>query len=216
MFGVFLDVTVRKLAEEAREMITGEIQHRIKNLFSLTSALTAIASRTTESKEEMAEDLMGRLAALSTAHDLIYPAFSEMKRAVRLQDLLAVLLRAYSQDDSRSQSISITAPEVLVGENSITALAMIVHELATNSVKYGALSATEGSLDVSCTEGESEVEMIWTERGGPPPDVPFGHDGFGNKLTARVIEQIGGSITRDWTHEGVIVTLRMSKLRLGA
>jgi two-component sensor histidine kinase len=216
MFGVFLDVTVRKLAEEAREMITGEMQHRIKNLFSLTSALTAIASRTSESKEDMARDLMGRLAALSAAHDLIHPAFGEQKRAVVLRDLLAVLLRADSEDCSRSQRVSISAPEVLVGEHSTTALAMIVHELATNSAKYGALSAAEGRLGVSCIEGEKEVELVWIERGGPTPDAPSGHDGFGSKLTARVIEQIGGSITRDWTHEGVIVTLRMSKARLGA
>lgn len=216
MFGVFLDVTVRKLAEEAREMITGEMQHRIKNLFSLTAALAGIASRTTESKKDMANDLMSRLLALSAAHDLIHPAFSKQTRAVLLQDLLAVLLKAYSQDFPNSQSISISAPKVLVGEHSITALAMIVHELATNSAKYGSLSAAEGRLDVSCTEAENEVELVWTETGGPPPEAPSGHDGFGSKLTARVIEQIGGSITRDWAREGVIVTLRMSKARLGA
>jgi two-component sensor histidine kinase len=164
----------------------------------------------------MADDLMSRLTALSAAHDLIHPAFGEQKRAVILRNLLAVLLQAYSEDGARSQSVSIAAPEVLVGEHSITALAMIVHELATNSAKYGALSAAEGRLDVSCIEEENEVELVWTETGGPPPDAPFGHDGFGSKMTARVVEQIGGSLSRDWTREGVIVTLRMSKARLGA
>lgn len=216
MFGVFLDVTVRKLAEEAREMITSEMQHRIKNLFSLTSALTAIASRTTDSKEDMADDLMRRLTALSAAHDLIHPSFNEQKRAVIFRDLLDVLLKAYSQDRSSTQSVSISAADVLVGEHSTTALAMIIHELGTNSAKYGALSTAEGRLHVSCTEAENEVELVWTERGGPPPDATFGHYGFGSELTARVVEQIGGSITRDWTHEGVVVTLRMSKARLGA
>jgi len=216
MFGVFLDVTVRKLAEEAREMITGEMQHRIRNLFSLTAALTAIASRSTGSKKEMADDLMGRLAALSEAHDLIHPGFSEQKRAVILRELLGVLLKAYSQDSSNRQRVSISAPKVMVGEHSITALAMIVHELATNSAKHGALSAAEGTLDVSCIEGENDLELVWTERGGPPPDLPLVHEGFGSQLTARVVEQIGGAITREWTHEGVVVTLRMSKARLGA
>lgn len=216
MFGVFLDVTVRKLAEEAREMLTGELQHRIKNLFSITAALTGIASRSTESKEDLADDLKRRLAALSAAHDLIFPGFNEQKRAVLLRDLLAVLLKPYSRDCSGSQSVSISAPEVMVGERSITALATIVHELATNSSKYGALSAAEGRLDVSCCEGENEVELVWSETGGPLRATPFGHDGFGNKLTAGLIEVMGGSITRDWTDEGVIVTLRMSKARLGA
>jgi len=216
MFGVFLDVTVRKLAEEARDMVTGEMQHRIKNLFSLTSALTAIASRATGSKEAMADDLMRRLAALSVAHDLIHPAASEEQRAVSLQDLLAVLLKAYAPDGTGSQRVSISAPEVLVGEQAITSVAMIVHELATNSAKYGALSAAEGQLDVSCTAGDSDVDMVWTERGGPLLAMPAAPDGFGSKLTTRVIEHIGGSISRDWTHEGIIVSLRMDKARLGA
>lgn len=216
MFGVFLDVTVRKLAEEARGMLTSELQHRIKNLFSLTSALAGIASRSTESKEELTDDLKTRLAALSAAHDLIYPGFNEQKRAALLRDLLAVLLKPYSRDYSSSQSVSISAPEFLVGEHSITTLATIVHELATNSSKYGALSCAEGRLDVSCSEGEKEVELVWTESGGPPPDAPFSHEGYGSKLTASIIESMGGSITRDWSHEGVIVTLRISKARLGA
>jgi two-component sensor histidine kinase len=216
MFGVFLDVTVRKLAEEAREMITGEMQHRIKNLFGLTSALTAIASRVTESKEAMAHDLMERLAALAAAHDLIHPEFGEQKRAVVFRDLLAVLLKAYSESTSRPERVVISVPEVLVGEQSTTALAMIIHELATNSAKYGALSAVEGKLEVSCIDRENEVELVWTERGGPPREAPLGQAGFGSKLTARVVEQIGGSITHDWTQDGVVVTLRMNKARLGA
>jgi two-component sensor histidine kinase len=76
------------------------------------------------------------------------------------RDLLAVLLKAYAQGSARAQSVSITAPEVLVGEHSITALAMIVDELATNSAKYGALSAAGGRLDVACTEEENEVELV--------------------------------------------------------
>jgi two-component sensor histidine kinase len=216
MFGVFLDVTVRKLAEEAREMVTSEMQHRIKNLFSITSALAGIAARTTGSKEEMAGDLMRRLTALSAAHDLIHPAFSEQKRAVVLADLLAVLLKAYAQERSNPGRVSISAPEVLVGEQSITALAMIIHELATNAAKYGALSAPEGRLEVACTEVGHDVELVWRERGGPSPDAPFAHEGFGGKLTARVVAQIGGTLTRDWTRDGVTVTLRMSKARLGA
>ncbi|MEX0760126.1 MAG: sensor histidine kinase, partial [Tistlia sp.] len=216
MFGVFLDVTVRKLAEEEREMIASEMQHRIKNLFSLTSALTGIASRSTETATEMAGDLTRRLAALSAAHDLIHPAFSKQTRAVPLRDLLVVLLKAYSDNGSNSKGVALSAPEVLVGEHSIAALAMIVHELATNAAKYGALSTAEGGLDVSCNEGENELELVWAESGGPPPNAPHGREGFGSKLTARVIKQIGGSITRDWTDDGVIVTLRMSKARLGA
>lgn len=216
MFGVFLDVTVRKLAEEARQMITGEMHHRIKNLFSLTASLASIASRATNSKEDMAHDFRKRLLALSAAHNLIHPAFNEQRSAVFLQDLLTVLLKAYSEDCAPSDRVSISAPTFLVGERSTTALAMIVHELATNAAKYGALATAEGRLDLSCSEGENQLELVWTESGGPPRNASFGAHGFGSELTASVVEQIGGAITHEWTDDGVIVKLRVNKGRLGA
>src|SRR6185436_9168079 len=95
MFGVFLDVTVRKLAEEAREMLANEMSHRVKNLFAIAAALTVIASRAAETPKEMARDLTARLVALGRAHDLVRPVLGEQKRAAPLDGLLAVLLAAY-------------------------------------------------------------------------------------------------------------------------
>jgi two-component sensor histidine kinase len=92
-----------------------------------------------------------------------------------------------------------------------------VHELATNSLKYGALSAATGTLDVSCNAHESEVVVAWTERGGPPVVASTGDGGFGSKLVKRGMSaQLGGSIECNWAAEGVIVTLRMSKGRLAS
>lgn len=215
LFGVFLDVTVRKQAEEAREMITGEMQHRIKNLFSLTSALSAIAARATTTKDEMAHDLRQRLISLSAAHNLIHPAFGEQKRAILLRELLTVLLKAYAEGYASAQSVTVSAPDVLIGEQSTTSLAMIVHELATNSAKYGALSTAHGRLDVSCVETGGEIALVWTESGSPAKP-PGSLDGFGSKLTEKVIAQIRGSIARHWTDDGLVVALRMSTARLGA
>ena len=92
MFGVFLDVTGRKLAEEAREMLAAEMGHRVKNLFAIASALTAISARSTTTTTEMARDLTQRLTALSRAHDLARPFLSQPRKATLLGDLLAVLL----------------------------------------------------------------------------------------------------------------------------
>jgi len=215
LFGVFLDVTVRKLAEEAREMITGEMQHRIKNLFSLTAALSSIASRSTGSKEEMVEDLRRRLGALSAAHDLIHPGYGEQKRAVVLPEILHVLLKAYTEDGAVAKRVTISAPDVLVGERSATSVAMIVHELATNSAKYGALSNPQGRLDVSGSETEEDVGLVWTESGVPVAEPRADQVGFGTLLTTKVIKQVQGSITHEWRSGGVVVTLRMSKAQLG-
>jgi two-component sensor histidine kinase len=102
-----------------------------------------------------------------------------------------------------------------VGEASSTTLALVIHELATNSAKYGALSVASGTLDVSCNASDDEVVVMWTERGGPPVTPPEKLQGFGSKLVHRsMAAQLGGSIAFNWSEEGVVVTMRMSKGRL--
>ena len=215
MFGVFLDVTERKQAEETRELLAGEMSHRIKNLFTIASALTAIAARSAATTTEMARDLMQRLTALGRAHDLVRPIPDEAENKAEFGALLTVLLAPYGDKEGARERIHITAPELRVGEAAATTLALVVHELATNSIKYGALSAANGTLDVSCTSDNGGVVLVWTERGGPPVSAPTGPAGFGSKLIAQsVTGQLGGSIAFDWPPEGVVVTLRMSKARL--
>jgi two-component sensor histidine kinase len=216
MYGVFLNVTVRKAAEEERVLITKEMHHRIKNLFSLSAALASIASRGTQTKEEMLEDLTLRLNALHDAHALMNPGFHDQKAAVTLEKLLTILLKPYSLDPTTSGNVSISAPEILVGEHAMTSLAMIIHELATNSAKYGAASANTGKLVVLCHDAKDEVELVWNESGGPAPNLSARNSGFGSLMMERVIKQVDGSISRKWTDEGLIVTLRMNKARLGA
>ena len=215
MFGVFLDVTERKLAEETRELLAGEMSHRIKNLFAIASALTAIAARSAATTTEMARDLMQRLTALGRAHDLVRPIPGEAEKKADLGDLLTVLLAPYGDKEGAGERVHITAPELRVGEAAATTLALVVHELATNSIKYGALSAAEGSLNVSCVADNGGVKLVWTERGGPPVIAPAGAAGFGSKLVAQSVSgQLGGSIAFDWPSEGVVVTVRMNKARL--
>jgi two-component sensor histidine kinase len=216
MFGAFLDVTERKQAEEASEMLAGEMSHRVKNLFAIAAALTAIAGRSAATTTEMARDLTQRLTALGRAHDLIRPIpGQEENKAALLGDLLAVLLAPYDDTGAIGGRVHVSVPEVRVGEAAATTLALVVHELATNSIKYGALSVSDGTLDVSCTAHNGDVVIVWTERGGPPVAAPTGPEGFGSRLVRQSMSgQLGGSIAFDWPIEGVIATLRMSKARL--
>ncbi len=94
-------------------------------------------------------------------------------------------------------------------------LAMVVHELATNSVKYGALSCPEGVLDVSCRTDDGYLGLVWAETGGPPINQAPELTGFGSRLIARsVASQLGGTLTYDWQESGVVVTVRMHQARL--
>jgi two-component sensor histidine kinase len=214
MFGIFLDVTQRKQAEEANELLAGEMSHRVKNLLQIATSLTQIASRSVSTKEEMAHELTDRLMALGRAHELVRPVPGRKNSAVLLGDLVSVLLAPYDEKGA-SVRIRVSVPKMIVGEKSSTTLALTIHELATNSAKYGALSVATGSLDVSCNARDDEIVMMWTERGGPPVVAPGMLNGFGSKLVQRsMAAQLGGAIAFDWSEEGVVVTLRMSKERL--
>ena len=109
-------------------------------------------------------------------------------------------------------------PKISVGEKSSTTLALVIHELATNSAKYGSLSVASGTLDVSSNadnDAPDEVVIKWTERGGPTVVAPAKLEGFGSKLVNQSMSaQLGGAITFAWSEEGVVVTLRISKARL--
>ena len=212
MFGIFLDVTQRKQSEEANELLAGEMSHRVANLLHIAVALTAITFRSANTTEEMAHDLTRRLTALGYAHDLVRPVHGEDRKVVAFGDLLAALLAPYDDKRDFSGRVRVSVPRMVVGEKSATALALVVHELATNSLKYGALSSDAGTLHVSNTADVGEVVIVWTERGGPPVVNPTMPAGFGSKMVKRAVSsQLGGSIAFDWSKEGVIVTLRMNK-----
>ncbi len=215
MFGIFLDVTGRKQAEEGHELLAGEMSHRVKNLLAIASGLTAITSRSAKTTADMAQELIHRLTALGRAHDLVRPVPGQGEKAALLGDLFTVLLAPYDDLGAFSGRVRVSVPRMAVGEQAATTLALVVHELATNSLKYGALSSSAGTLDISCEPHETDVVVVWTERGGPPVTAPAGDGGYGSKLLNRgMTVQLGGSIACDWSSEGVIVTLLMTKDRL--
>lgn len=215
MFGVFLDVTGRKQAEEGNELLAGEMSHRVKNLLTIATALTAITSRSAASAQEMAKDLTHRLAALGRAHDLVRPVPGKIEHGALLGDLLSVLLAPYDDLGAFSGRIRVSVPRMAVGEVAATTLAMVLHELATNSLKYGALSCAEGILDVSCDAPGESVAVVWTEQGGPAVVPPKGAGGFGSKLLQRGMDDLGGKAEVAWLKSGVVITLNLSVERLG-
>jgi two-component sensor histidine kinase len=216
MFGIFLDVTGRKQAEEGSELLAGEMSHRVKNLLAIAAGLTEITARSAGSVEEMTRQLTRRLTSLGRAHDLVRPLPGEQGKAALLGDLLAVLLSPYEDSGAFSGRIRVAVPRMGVGEATATTLAMVVHELATNSVKHGALSADAGTLDLSGRTEEEEVHLIWSEGGGPPIEEEPEMSGFGSRMIQRSIAaQLGGSLSYDWQPSGLVATLVMRKDRMG-
>ena len=215
MFGIFLDVTGRKQAEEGNELLAGEMSHRVKNLLAMAGSLAELTSRSAKNVTEMTVALTQRLTALGRAHDLVRPIPGEQGKAALLGDLLSVLLAPYDETAAFSGRIRVAVPRMGVGERSANALAMVVHELATNSVKHGALSTTSGALDIASTADDATVTLTWAETGGPQICSPPELKGFGSKIVARSFSRhFGGEITYDWQQAGLVATLVMRKSQL--
>jgi two-component sensor histidine kinase len=191
MFGIFLDVTGRKQAEEGHELLAGEMSHRVKNLLAIAAGLTQITSRTAGSIEGMATELIGRLTALGRAHDLVRPLPGNQGTAALLGDVFSVLLAPYDDTAAFAGRVRVAVPRMGVGESSARTLALVVHELATNSLKHGALSSAAGTLDVSSTNDERDVVVVWAETGGPAIAEPPEMTGFGSTLAT---ERAGGDL----------------------
>ena len=155
MRGIFLDVTGREQAEEANQLLAGEMRHRVKNLLLVASQLAKITSRSTATTADMAQELTKRLTVLGRAHDLVRPRGGLLVEAALLGDLLPVLLQAYDDTDGSSGRIRVSVPRMDIAEAAATTLALVVHELATNSLKCGALSAESGTLRLRATAANS-------------------------------------------------------------
>ena len=135
------------------------MSHRVKNLLAIASGLTTITSRSSTSIQHMTKQLTNRLTALGRAHDLVRPLPSGQGAAALLGDIFTVLLAPYDDVGAFAGRIRVTVPRLGVGENAATGLALVIHELATNSLKHGALSAPEGMLDISGMTFGTDIEI---------------------------------------------------------
>lgn len=215
MAGIFLDVTGRKQAEEGHELLAGEMSHRVKNLLAVASGLTKITSHSSSSIEDMSKQLTQRLSALGRAHDLVRPLPGEQGKAALLGDLFTVLLAPYEETNAFAGRIRVAVPRMGVGESAATALALVVHELATNSLKYGSLSVAAGTLDVSGSTVGDDIEIVWSEQGGPEVSAPSGAGGYGSRLVQRTVTStLGGTITYDWPKSGLLVSIHINGDRI--
>jgi len=128
-----------------------------------------------------------------------------------------VLLAPYDDLGAFSGRIRVAVQRMGVGEAAVTSLALVFHELATNSLKYGAQSSPNGTLDITTAAKGSQLQLCWIERGGPAVQAPPQASGFGSKLVQRsVFKQLGGTIDYDWRKEGLVATLLLDRELLAA
>jgi PAS domain S-box-containing protein len=215
MIGAMLDLTERKRHEETQELLNREMDHRIKNLFAVATSLTTLAAREAKTPKELATDLRERFATLARVHSFVRMHPHDMHVAT-LGELIRALLEPYRTSGS-SERVRVECLGVPVGQQSTTAVALIIHELATNAAKYGALSVARGSVEVRCSADAATATIIWQETGGPAVRRPDSGEGFGSLLVRRSIsDQLGGALETEWNEAGVRVTITADRKRLAA
>lgn len=214
----FIDITERKHAQDRQAMLLGELNHRVKNLFALTGSMITLSARSATSPKQLAESIRGRLDALAIAHTLVLPQTGDFAahRSTTLDRLLETILFPYAGSDDTPARFALDGPSLPVGAQAVARLALVLHELCTNSAKYGALSVPEGCVRVSWHEQDDTLMLQWEEGDGPAlsGSVPA-TNGFGTLLTSHSIKgDFGGSLEYNWLPGGLIVDMCLPLARL--
>lgn len=200
------DISERRRLEEERELRVGELRHRVKNLLAIVGAIARQTTVEGLSAGEYREDFTGRLAALAAAHEAAFRSDDGIDLAALINRLLDPYIhRAWGE----VVTIAV-GPPVTVPRAKIQPLAFVVHELATNAVKHGALSVSAGRLRLSWTTahagGRTQLRLSWQERGGPPVVQPASK-GFGMKLIEMTGGELGGGAELEFEPEGLAARL---------
>lgn len=197
-----------KESAEARDLMARELSHRIQNIFAVVGSLVATSARRDPSFHDFGETVRSRIRALARAHQYVKPGgFDDPDRTLR--GLFATLLKPYEELDG-AHTISISGDDVAIGARTATALALALHELATNAVKYGALSADGGLLSLDCEANGDTFKINWRERGGPPIAGEPSRAGFGSELlVSSAVTQLGARLEKHWAPEGLTVEITL-------
>ncbi|GMN03487.1 sensor histidine kinase [Erythrobacter sp. MTPC3] len=209
-YGTITDIDDAHRISEERELLAGELAHRIKNIFTVIIGLISMHSRGDATIQAFGEMLSDNIRALSRAQEFALKLDGPTDDD--LAALLAILMAPYGV--AGKSAINISGEEVAVGKRAATPLALVFHELATNSAKYGSLSVAEGRLAISVTRAGDNVVIKWCETNGPATLAPEA-TGFGSRLINMAIRnQLTGGIEHDWRAEGLCAVITIPAERL--
>ncbi len=203
---------LRRLTEE-RDLLGSELRHRIKNIFAVVGGLVSASSRAYPEARNFVETLQGRLSALAKAQDYVRPAQESnvhVANPMTLHALIEAILAPYAERGGR---LSLEGDDTEIGPGAATSLALILHEQATNAVKYGCLSTEDGRLAIACRLDGELFRLSWAEEGGPPVSPPQAQ-GFGSRLASRSVAQLDGEVRYDWRPHGLRLEIELATDRL--
>jgi two-component sensor histidine kinase len=199
---VFRDTTDRRRAEEQRDLLIKELEHRVKNILSTVQSIASQSFRASDVDPTVQRAFEARLIALGNAHGLLTRKNWD---SADLHEVVWAALRPHSAPDR--ERFTIEGPQLRLGPQCAVALSMAMHELATNAVKYGALSVSSGHVEVYWHADDGRFTLTWRERGGPAVTVPE-RRGFGSRMIERALAiQLSGTVTIDYQPAGVLCSI---------
>jgi PAS domain S-box-containing protein len=200
IIGVALDITDRKADEDHQRLLVHELNHRVKNTLAVVQAL-AHQSFSGSNDRVRLEAFEGRLIALASAHNLL------TRESWEAASLGEVILSAAAACDPEEGRLTVEGPHMRVPPKTAVALALAIHELCTNAVKYGALSNDTGRVTIAWKVTDGRTRLVWTEFGGPPVSPPQ-RRGFGSRMLERALAgELGGSVTLEFAPSGLCCTI---------
>ena len=214
------EITERRRAQERQQLLLREMDHRIKNLFSLAISIVRLSGRSASSVDELIRSASGRLSALARAHALTLSHglrdVPQSAKPTTLHSLIRAIVAPYEElGDAARPRFSIVGCDIETTGAAVSSMALLLHEFATNSAKYGSLSAAEGQIEIDCGNHGPNVVLTWTEREGPAVTPPADNEGFGTVLVRAAVKgQLGGDISYDWSSGGIVIHLSIPKARL--
>ncbi len=207
-FGTLTDIDEVQKLSHSRDMLAKELSHRIKNIFAVVTGLISLQARKQPEHGDFAGQINEVLQALGRAHDYVRPAGGSTQES--LQGLLAILFSPY-RDDRGEPRILVSGDDCAIAPSLATPFALVFHELATNSSKYGALSADGGHVTLELEDRGEKLLLRWSEHGGPPPGET-GDQGFGSRMVELAVTgQLQGSWERRFEPTGMVAELLLSK-----
>lgn len=211
LVGVSTDITARKRREEHVELLMHELSHRTKNLLAVIQALARQLMRASSDPADFEQKFMARIQALARAHDLLV---QQHWQGAQLADVVGAQLYPFVGGEGDRGRVALDGPPLMLRLEAVQNLSLVLHELATNASKYGALSVPTGTIAIAWRIDGDALVFEWREAGGPPVTPPT-RRGFGHTIIERMLAQgLESEVSLEYPPEGARATLRIPRAQV--
>ena len=204
------DIVQKRRRIRLQDDVAEELQHRTRNLFNVIGAIVRLSGRDEPGAEAVVDKIVDRLTALSRAHEVSIAKSRGPGGTADLHEAVTTILGPYRTEEDRR--IALSGEMVQLPPEAVTPLSLVLHELATNALKYGAFSVPDGAVTVSWTKAKGTLTLVWQEAGGPETEEPSAL-GMGSKIIDGVLRGVGAKLAADWRPGGLVatVTIRLDR-----